>query len=121
MTSGKSVALVQSRATDFPAVINVGYCPHVRAITNTYYTAALSGVAHILSVATYYYHWRNSLLIEKCLLLDTSHISPISEGTYSGTSLRRTPLGTKLSIIERVSSGQGFIIHYVGYNLFGIQ
>ena len=35
---------------------------------------------------------------------------------YSGTSLRRTPLGpTKLSIIERVSSGQGFIIHYVGY------
>ena len=44
MTSGKSVALVQSRAapstvtraTDFPAVINVGYCPRVRAITNTY-------------------------------------------------------------------------------------
>ena len=43
MTSGKSVALVQSRAapstvtraTDFPAVINVGYCPRVRAITNT--------------------------------------------------------------------------------------
>ena len=25
------------------------------------------------------------------------------------------------SIIERVSSGQGFIIHYVGYKLFGIQ
>ena len=38
MTSGKSVALVQSRATDFPAVINVGYCPRVRAITNTYKT-----------------------------------------------------------------------------------
>ena len=37
MTSGKSVALVQSRATDFPAVINVGYCPRVRAITNTKY------------------------------------------------------------------------------------
>ena len=40
------------------------------------------------------------------------------EGTpplYSGASLRRTPLGpTKLSIIERVSSGEGFIIHYVG-------
>ena len=35
---------------------------------------------------------------------------------YSGTSLRRTPLGpTKSSIIERVSSDQGFIIHYVGY------
>ena len=35
---------------------------------------------------------------------------------YSGTSLRRTPLGpTKLSIVERVSSGQGFIINYVGY------
>ena len=33
-----------------------------------------------------------------------------------GTSVRRTPLGpTKSSIIERVSSGQGFIIHYVGY------
>ena len=30
---------------------------------------------------------------------------------HSGTSLRRTPLGsTKLSIIERVSSGQGFVI-----------
>ena len=36
--------------------------------------------------------------------------------TYCGTSLRRIPLGpTKSSIIERVSSGQGFIIHYVGY------
>ena len=35
MTSGKTVAHVQSRATDFPAVINVGYCPRVRAITNT--------------------------------------------------------------------------------------
>ena len=37
---------------------------------------------------------------------------------YSGTSLWRTPLGpTQSSIIERVSSGQGFIIHvhYVGY------
>ena len=35
---------------------------------------------------------------------------------YSGTSLRWTPLRpTKLSIIERVSSGQGFIIHYMGY------
>ena len=35
---------------------------------------------------------------------------------FSGTSLRRTPLQpTKLSIIERVFSGQGFIIHYVGY------
>ena len=35
---------------------------------------------------------------------------------YSGTSLRRTPSGpTQSSIIERVSSGQGFIIHYVGY------
>ena len=35
---------------------------------------------------------------------------------YSGTSLRRTPLGPiKLSIVERVSSGQGFIIHYVSY------
>ena len=35
---------------------------------------------------------------------------------YSRTSLRRTPIGpTKLSIIERVSSGQRFIIHYVGY------
>ena len=33
---------------------------------------------------------------------------------YSGTSLRQTPLGTtKSSIIERVSSGQEFIIlHY---------
>ena len=32
------------------------------------------------------------------------------------TSLRRTSSGpTKLSIIERVSSGQGLIIHYVGY------
>ena len=49
MTSGKSVALVQSRAapstvtraTDFPAVINVGYCPRVRAITNTYYYTCL--------------------------------------------------------------------------------
>ena len=36
MTSEKSAAPVQSRATDFPAVINVGYCPRVRAITNTY-------------------------------------------------------------------------------------
>ena len=37
---------------------------------------------------------------------------------YSGTSLWRTPLGpTQSSIIERVSSGQGFIIHvhYVGH------
>ena len=35
---------------------------------------------------------------------------------YSGAPLRRTPSRlTKLSIIERVSSGQGFIIHYVGY------
>ena len=34
--------------------------------------------------------------------------------SYSGTSLRQTPLRpTKLSIIERVSSGQGFVIHYV--------
>ena len=32
------------------------------------------------------------------------------------TYLWRTPLGpTQSSIIERVSSGQGFIIHYVGY------
>ena len=39
---------------------------------------------------------------------------------FSGTSLRRTSLGpTKLSITERVSSGQGFIIHY-GV-IFGIQ
>ena len=37
---------------------------------------------------------------------------------YRGTSLRQTPLGpTKSSIIERVSSGQGFIIHYVGKGL----
>ena len=36
----------------------------------------------------------------------------------SGTSLRRTPLGPPvLSITERVSSGQLFIIHYVGYVL----
>ena len=36
---------------------------------------------------------------------------------YSGTSLRRTPLGpTKIAHYrESVSSGQGFIIHYVGY------
>ena len=35
---------------------------------------------------------------------------------YSGTSLRWTPLGpTKSPFIERVSSGQGFIIQYVGY------
>ena len=35
---------------------------------------------------------------------------------YSGTPLRWTPLGpTKLSIVESVSSGQGFIIHYVDY------
>ena len=35
---------------------------------------------------------------------------------YCGTTLRQTPLGPKkLSIIERVSSGQGFIMHYVGY------
>ena len=38
---------------------------------------------------------------------------------YSGTS---TPLGpTKLSIIERVSSGQGFIIHCVSYNYLGFS
>ena len=39
---------------------------------------------------------------------------------YSGTF---TPLGpTKLSIIiERVSSGQGFIIHCVSYNYLGFS
>ena len=45
------------------------------------------------------------------LVVETRHVF-----VCSGTSLRRTPLGpTKLSIIERVSSGQGFIIHCVGY------
>ena len=32
-----------------------------------------------------------------------------------GAPLRRTPSGPTVSIIERVSSGQGFIIHFVGY------
>ena len=39
-----------------------------------------------------------------------------------GTSLRWTPLGpTKVSVTERVSSGQGFIIHYEGRVLAGIM
>ena len=48
--------------------------------------------------------------------VDPSNTDTNETRNYSGNFLRQTPLGpTKLSIIERVSSGQGFIIHYVGY------
>ena len=62
MTSGKSAALVQSRAapstvtraTDLPAVINVGYFPRVRAITNTYcwYLEVIVGYSWLSLVIT---------------------------------------------------------------------
>ena len=77
MTSGKSVALVQSRAapstgtraTDFPAVTNVGYCPRVRAITNTFRTI-------ILPLFYYYIYY---MYVVPCVLLKKYTINKVKK------------------------------------------
>ena len=78
MTSGKSVALVQSRAapstvtreTDFPAVINVGYCPRVRAITNTCWRESPSLIK------------RSKIAIERCILSWVAFLFATAKAKY---------------------------------------
>ena len=88
MTSGKSAALVKSRAapstatraTDFPAVTKVCYCPRVRAITNTYcwLSVVIVGYSWLSLVISGYrwlflvivgYQWFSLLIVGYQLLL----------------------------------------------------